>query len=107
MLNKELLMIQTELTSVHVTLRFFGGRASGTYFTWTSPDGTSMTDTVFDERVEVVRTLTCKPNTRVNIATEDYSGDYTATPPQDITVVETPTDYQLTFIAFRDVVVAF
>lgn len=44
MLNKELLMIQTELTPVHVTLRFFGGRASGTYFAWTSPDGTSMTD---------------------------------------------------------------
>lgn len=107
MLNKELLMIQTELPPVHVTLRFFGGRASGTYFAWTSPDGTSMTDTVFDERVNVVRTLTCKPNTRVNITTEDYSGDYTATPPQDITVVETPTDCDLTFIAFRDVVVAF
>lgn len=94
-------------SQVYVTLRFFGGRASGTYFTWTSPDGTSMSDTVFDERVEVIRTLVCKPNTRVNIVTENYSGDYKATPPQDITVVEAPTDYQLTFIAFRDVVVSF
>lgn len=107
MLSKELLMIETELHPVYVTLQFFGGRASGTYFTWTSPDGTSKTETVFDERVEIVRTLTCKPNTKVNITTENYSGDYTATPPQDITVVEAPTDHYLTFTAFRDVVVAF
>lgn len=107
MLNKELLLVETELHQVYVTLRFFGGRSSGTYFNWTSPDGTSKTDTVFDERVEIVRTLTCKPNTKVYITTEDYSGDYTATPPQDITVVETPTDHQLTFTAFRDVEVSF
>lgn len=107
MLNKELLMLETGLHPVYVTLKFFGGRNSGSYFKWTSPDGTSKTDTVFDERVEVVRTLTCKPNTKVNITTEDYSGDYTATPPQDITVVETPTDYVLIFTAFRDVEVSF
>ena len=108
MLNKKLLMVQSQsYNQVYVTLRFFGGRGSGTYFTWTSPDGTSKTDTVFDERVEIVRTLTCKPNTKVNIITENYSGDYTATPPQDIKVVETPTDHQLTFTAFRDVEVSF
>mgnify|MGYP006966542217 CR=1 FL=1 len=108
MLNKELLMIGSQsYNQVYVTLRFFGGRNSGTYFDWTSPDGTSKTETVFDERIEVVRTLICKPNTKVYITTEDYSGDYTATPPQDITVVEAPTDYQLTFTAFRDVEVSF
>lgn len=107
MLNKELLMLETELHSVYVTLRFFGGHSSGTYFTWTSPDRTSKTDTVFDERIEIVRTLTCKPNTSVIITTENYSGDYTATPPQDITVVEAPTDHQIIFTAFRDVVVSF
>lgn len=101
-------MIQSQsYNPVHVTLKFFGGRSSGTYFDWTSPDGTSKSATVFNERVDVVRTLTCKPNTKVIITTEDYSGDYTATPPQDITVVEAPTDYRLTFTAFRDVVVAF
>ena len=108
MLNKDLLMIESQsYNPVYVTLQFFGGRASGTYFTWTSPDGTSKTDTVFDVRAEIVRMLTCKPNTKVNITTENYSGDYTATPPQDITVVEAPTDHHLTFTAFRDVVVAF
>lgn len=105
MLNKELLMLETELHSVHVTLKFFGGR--WTYFNWTSPDGTSKTDTVFDERVEIVRTLTCKPNTKVYITTENYSEDYTATPPQGITVVEASTDHYLTFTAFRDVEVSF
>lgn len=107
MLNKELLMLETGLHPVYVTLKFFGGRGSGTYFKWTSPDGTSKIATVFDEHVEVVRTLTCKPNTKVNITTEDYSGDYTATPPQDITVAETPTAHVLTLTAFRDVVVIF
>jgi hypothetical protein len=108
MLNKELLMIGDQSPSqVYVTLWFFGGRNSGTYFRWTSPDGTSKTDTVFDERVDVVRMLTCKPNTKVNITTENYRGDYSATPPQDITVAEQPTDHVLTFTAFRDVEVSF
>lgn len=31
MLNKELLMLETELPPVHVTLKFFGGRNSGGY----------------------------------------------------------------------------
>lgn len=30
MLNKELLMLETELPPVHVTLGFYGGRNSGT-----------------------------------------------------------------------------
>lgn len=112
MLNKELLMIQTELTPVTVTLQFFGGDNLGTYYTWTSPDGTSRADIAFDEKEDVIRTFTCKPNTMVNITTQVYSGGYTATPPQDITVVEEPTEYQminyqLTFKAFRDVVVDF
>lgn len=110
MLNKELLMIQTELPPVHVTvtvtLKFFGGRNSGTDYTWTSPDGTVKTSGVFDERVDVVETFTCKPNTTVAISTDNYSGDYTATPPQDITVVEGSQTY-ITFTAFRDVTVVF
>lgn len=106
MLNKELLMIQTELPPVHVTLKFFGGRNSGTDYTWTSPDGTVKTRGVFDERVDVVETFTCKPNTTVAISTDSYSGDYTATPPQDITVIEGSQTY-ITFTAFRDVTVVF
>lgn len=108
MLNKELLMIQSQsYNPVHVTLEFFGGRNSGTDYTWTSPDGTVKTRGVFDERVDVVETLTCKPNTTVSISTDNYSGDYTATPPQDITVSEEFHKHHLTFTAFRDVVVAF
>lgn len=106
MLNKELLMIQPELPSVHVTLGFYGGRNSGTDYTWTSPDGTVKTGGVFDERMDVVETLTCKPNTIVSIRTDNYSGDYTATPPQDITVDESSSTY-LIFTAFRDVAVVF
>lgn len=106
MLNKELLMVQTELPPVHVTLRFFGGRNSGTDYMWISPDGTLKTGGVFDERVNVVETLTCKPNTIVSIYTDNYSGDYTATPPQDITV-DTSSSTRLTFTAFRDVTVVF
>lgn len=102
MLNKELLMIQAELSQVHVTLQFFGGRNSETVYTWTSPDGTVKTGGVFDERMDVVETLTCKPNTTVAISTGSYSGDYTATPPQDITVIDGSQTY-LTFTAFRDV----
>lgn len=107
MLNKELLMIQTELPPVHVTLRFYGGRNSGTNYRWTSPDGTVKTGGVFDERVDVVETLTCKPNTFVYISTNNYSGDYTATPPQDITVAEISSETYLAFTAFRDVTVVF
>lgn len=106
MLNKELLMIQTELPTVHVTLQFFGGQNSGTEYSWISPDGTLKTSSLFDERTDVVETLTCKPNTTVDISTENYSGDYTATPPQDITVVDGYPTY-LTFTAFRDVTVIF
>lgn len=106
MLNKELLMIQTELPPVHVTLMFYGGQNSGTDYTWVSPDGTVKTGGVFDERMDVVETLTCKPNTIVSIRTSNYSGDYTATPPQDITVDITSSTY-LTFTAFRDVTVVF
>ncbi len=106
MLNKELLMLETELPTVHVTLKFFGGRNSGTDYMWTAPDGTVKTGGVFDERVNVVETLTCKPNTIVSIHTDNYSGDYTATPPQDITVDVTSSTY-LTFTAFRDVTVVF
>lgn len=106
MLNKELLMIQTELPPVHVTLRFYRGRNSGTNYTWISPDGTAKHRGVFDERMDVVETFTCKPNTAVAISTDNYSGDYTATPPQDITVIDgSPT--HLTFTAFRDVTVVF
>lgn len=43
MLNKELLMLETELPTVRVTLKFFGGSNSGTDYTWTSPDGTLKT----------------------------------------------------------------
>lgn len=107
MLNKELLMLETELPPVHVTLEFFGGRNSGTDYAWTSPDGTKKQSGVFDERIDVVETLTCKPNTTVSISTDDYRGDYTATPPQDITVAEESYRHRLTFTAFRDVVVAF
>nr|DAL86900.1 MAG TPA: hypothetical protein [Caudoviricetes sp.] len=106
MLNKELLMLETELPPVHVTLEFYGGRNSGTDYTWTSPDGTVKTGGVFDERIDVVETLTCKPNTIVSIRTDNYSGDYTATPPQDITVDTTSSTY-LIFTAFRDVTVVF
>lgn len=106
MLNKELLMLETELPPVHVTLKFFGGLNRGTDYTWTSPDGTVKTGGVFDERMDVVETLTCKPNTIVSIRTDSYSGDYTATPPQDITVDKTSSTY-LTFTAFRDVTVVF
>ena len=107
MLNKELLIIETELHPVYVTLEFFGGRHGGTDYTWTSPDGTLKNGGVFDERVDIVETLTCKPNTNVYIRTDNYSGDYTATPPQDITVTEASYKHYLTFTAFRDVVVAF
>lgn len=107
MLNKELLTIETELHPVYVTLKFFGGRNSGTDYTWTSPDGTVKTGGVFDERVDIVETLTCKPNTNVYISTGNYSGDYTATPPQDITVTVASSEHYLTFTAFRDVVVTF
>lgn len=107
MLNKELLMTQAELPPVYVTLKFFGGRNSGTDYTWTSPDGTLKTSGVFDERVNIVETLTCKPNTSVSIRTDNYSGDYTAIPPQDITVVESGSEYYLTFTAFRNVSVTF
>lgn len=106
MLNKELLMLQTELPSVHVTLKFYGGCNGGTDYTWVSPDGTAMEGHVFDERVDVVKTLTCKPNTTVAIRTDDCLGDYIATPPQDITVDMSSTEY-LTFTAFRDVTVVF
>lgn len=57
--------------------------------------------------MDIVQTLTCKPNTNVYIRTDNYSGDYTATPPQDITVTEAAYEHYLTFTAFRDVVVAF
>lgn len=108
MLNKELLMLGGQSYSpVYVTLRFFGGRNTGTDYTWTSPDGTLKNGGVFDERVEIVETLTCKPNTKVNIRTENYRGDYTATPPQDITVTEASYEHYLIFTAFRDVEVSF
>lgn len=106
MLNKELLMLETELPPVHVTLRFYGGRNSGTDYMWVSPDGTVKTAGVFDERVDVVKTLTCKPNTIVSIHTDNYSGGYTATPPQDITV-DITSSTSLIFTAFRDVTVVF
>ena len=106
MLNKELLMLAYQ-GPVHVTLRFFGGQDSGTFFDWTSPDGYDQRGEVFDERENVSVTITCKPNTEVSIVTDDYSGDYTATPPQDITVAEESYVHNLTFTAFRDVVVAF
>ena len=81
MLNKELLMIQSQsYNPVYVTLRFFGGLNGGTDYSWISPDGTKKQSGVFDERVDVVETLTCKPNTTVSISTDNYSGDYTATP---------------------------
>lgn len=57
MLNKELLMTQTELPPVHVTLGFYGGRNSGTDYAWISPDGTVKTGGVFDERMDVVSAL--------------------------------------------------
>ena len=108
MLNKALLMIGSQSYSpVYVTLEFFGGRNSGTDYSWISPDGTRKQSGVFDERVDIVATLTCKPNTAVSISTDNYSGDYTATPPQDITVAEEFYKHHLTFTAFRDVVVAF
>ena len=107
MLNKELLILETELLPpVHVTLRFYGGRNSGTNYLWISPDGTVKSGGVFDERMDVVETLTCKPNTNVSISTDNYRGDYTATPPQDISVVTANSTY-LTFTAFRDVTVVF
>lgn len=105
MLNKELLMLGGQ-SPVYVTLRFFGGQNSGTYYTWISPDGTKKTGGFFDERMDIVETLTCKPNTTVNISTDNYSGDYTATPPQDITVVDGSPTY-IIFTAFRDVTVVF
>lgn len=49
MLNKELLMTQAELPPVYVTLEFFGGRNSGTDYTWTSPDGTLKNGGAFDK----------------------------------------------------------
>lgn len=107
MLNKELLMTQAELPPVYVTLKFFGGRNSGTDYTWTSPDGTLKSGGVFDERRDIVETLTCKPNTSVSIRTDNYSGDYTAIPPQDITVDEAAYEHYLIFTAFRDVEVTF
>ncbi len=108
MLNKELMMIGSQSSGpVHVTLQCFGGRNSGTDYLWTSPDGTIKKGGVFDERMDVVETLTCKPNTNVSISTDNYSGDYTATPPQDITVIEADGRHYLTLTAFRDVVVTF
>lgn len=107
MLNKELLMLETELPPVHVTLNFFGGQNSGTDYTWTSPDGTLKSSGVFDERRDIVETLTCKPNTAVSIRTDNYSGGYTATPPQDITVTEASYEHYLIFTVFRDVKVTF
>lgn len=107
MLNKELLMIQKELPTVYVTLKFFGGRNSGTDYTWTSPDGILKTSGVFDERVDVVETLTCKPNTTVFISTDNYKGDYIVTPSQNITLEWESYKHLLTFTAFRDVVVDF
>lgn len=108
MLNKDLLMIESQsYNPVYVTLQFFGGRNGGTDYSWISPDGTRKQSGVFDERVDIVETLTCKPNTTVSISTDNYSGDYTATPPQDITVTEEFYKHHLTFTAFRDVVVAF
>lgn len=108
MLNKELLMIENQsYNPVYVTLQFFGGRNSWTNYSWISPDGTAKFGGAFDKRVDIVETLTCKPNTDVYILTDDYSGDYTATPPQDITVTEESYKHYLTFTAFRDVVVAF
>lgn len=106
MLNKELLMLKTESPPVHVTLRFYGGQNSGTYYTWTSPDETMKTSGVFDERMDVIIPLTCKKNTTVSIRTDNYSGGYIANPPQEVTVDETSSTY-LTFIAFRDVTVDF
>lgn len=108
MLNKELLMLETELSSVsvRVTLEFYGGRQSGTDYTWTTPDGIVKTAGVFDERLDVVETFTCKPNTVVYIRTDNYSGNYRATSPQDITV-ETTSSTSLVFTAFRDVTVVF
>lgn len=73
MLNKELLMIGDQ-SPVYVTLSFFGGRNSGTDYLWTSPDGTIKKGGVFDERMDVFETLTCKPNTNVSISTDNYSG---------------------------------
>ena len=108
MLNKELLMIGSQsYNPVYVTLKFFGGRNSGTDYTWTSPDGTVKNGGFFDERMDIVETLTCKPNTTVSIRTDNYSGDYTATPPQDITVTEASYEHYLIFTAFRDVEVTF
>lgn len=43
MLNKELLMTQTELPPVHVTLGFYGGRNRGTDYTWVAPTNTPST----------------------------------------------------------------
>lgn len=106
MLNKELLMQQPELPPVTVTLGFYGGQNSGTFYSWVSPDGSSKTSGVFDERVNIVVELTCKQNTIVSIQTDDYRGNYTATPPQDITV-DTTSSTSLTFTAFRDVWVVF
>ena len=105
MLNKELLML-VDQSPVHVTLRFYGGENTATFYYWTSPDGDDQRDEVFDERENVSVTITCKPNTEVMISTENYSGDYTATPPQDIRVVEGFITH-LTFTAFRDVTVVF
>lgn len=107
MLNKELLMLETELPTVNVTLKFFGGRNSGTEYSWTYPTGASKTRGFFDERTDITVTFPCKPNTNVSIYTDDYSGDYTATPPQDITVVGDSSRHHLTFTAFRDVEVSF
>lgn len=108
MLNKELLMLGGQsYDQVYVTLGFFGGRNSGTDYTWTSPDGTLKHGGVFDKRMDIVETLTCKPNTTVSIRTDNYSGDYKATPPQDITVAEASYEHYLTFTAFRDVDVTF
>lgn len=105
MLNKELLMLGDQ-RAVYVTLRFFGGRNSGTKYMWLSPDGTKQTRSVFDERVDIVETLTCKPNTSVYISTGNYSGNLTVTPPQTVSTVIGPTTY-LSFTAFRDVTVDF
>ena len=110
MLNKELLMTQSQSQSydqVYVTLQFFGGDNSGTDYYWTSPDGKDKHGGFFDELEDVSDTITCKRNTEVTIYTDNYSGDYTATPPQDITVAMESYRHILTFTAFRDVVVAF
>lgn len=90
---------------VYVTLYAYSGLHSYVAYAWTSPDGTNKQDRGFVGYQDVSKTLTCKPNTTVFIKIEDNSGNYMATPPQDITVEEQPSGQVATFTAFRDVVV--